>query len=165
MKRSYALAIVLAVGAPSVLTANTPLPPPRKLTQDFSFTCLMLSEQEPATSLAISIRYELMSEQNSSFRTAYWWALTGGGERFPSNETFMNMRSMEMDDPQSSFGFVAEDGWFYSYTLHYDIDARSFQSVYVPDHLIVRKRLEGTPSTSQLVGIGECRLSKTETAQ
>jgi hypothetical protein len=158
----YILSAVLTVIAPTGLAASIQ-PSPAKLAQDFGFTCLMLSEQEPATSLSIDMRYEEVKAEVSIYRKAYWWTVSGDKDRFPSNETFKNMRSLESERPESQMGFTTAGGWAYSYTLHYVAEERFPDFVYVPDHLVVRrKRADELGSAWQLVGIGECRLQTTK---
>jgi hypothetical protein len=153
--------------------ATTPLPPPTKLAQDFSFSCLILSPQKPAMTLSIKIRYQQITEKNSFYQTAYWWSLLGDDQRFPSNQTFMNMRSLETFEPTSTLYFQAADGWGYHYSLYYGVEERYPGFVYVPDHLVIRRRradagagatAPATPNDWQLVGIGECRLNSEKPA-
>lgn len=167
-------ATLIAVLASAPSKATAPLPPPIKLTEDFGFTCLLLSEQHQPTSLSIAIKYEPMTGKNDFYRTAYWWTLSGDPDRFPSNTTFMNMRSLESAEPTSALHFRAADGWSYSYVLHYSIEERYPSFVYVPDHLIVRRErtqentgasTSRTKQDRQLVGIGECRLTPARPAQ
>ena len=161
-RRSAAL-LVLCASSP--LAANTPPPPPQKLAEDFSFTCLMLSEMRPATSLSISIRYEPIVEKNAFYRTAYWWSLLGDSERFPSNKSFANMRSLESEQPISDLSFQTTDSWKYYYSLYYAVEERYPSFFYVPDHLVVRRRrANASVPVEQLVGIGECRLNSVKPA-
>ena len=153
-----AIAILLLTMAAPVQADILPLP--QKLVENFGFTCLMLSEHTPATPLLVNIRYEPILEKNSFYRTAYWWTIAGKNDRFPSNNTFMNMRSLESDEPTSALSFQTADGWNYTYGLYYRVEERFPSFVYVPDHLVVRRSRAGASSSAvQLIGIGECRLN------
>jgi len=153
----------LALCVASPIAANIPPPPPQKLKEDFSFTCRMLSDQRAATNLSISIRYEPITGKYDFYRTAYWWSISGDDDRFPSNKTAKYMRSLELDQPTSGLFFPVADGWTYYYSLFYGAEDRYPSSYYVPDHLIVRrKRTDETPAVSQLVGIGACTLTSTD---
>lgn len=162
MRAPFALLIFIAA-APSKADI---LPVPQKLTEDFGFTCLMLSERLPVTSLSVSVRYEPITGKNDFYRVAYWWTLSSDSDRFPSNRTFMNMRSLELDQPTSTLSFQTANGWTYSYGLYYAIEERFPSFFYVPDHLVVRRRRTGDSSRAiELVGMGECRLNQTKPVQ
>ncbi|MGB3797704.1 MAG: hypothetical protein WA957_15545 [Alteraurantiacibacter sp.] len=151
------LSVLVLIGLPAGVMATSPLTAPQKLTRDFNFTCRMLTEGAEPSDLSIDIRYEKLNEEESFSKDAYWWSLSGDLSRFPVNETYMNMRSVELNQPQSSLSFVAADGWRYSYQLFYGIAEDYPQRVYATDHLLVRKRLEGDVDGAwTLVAIGEC---------
>jgi hypothetical protein len=161
-------AVTLAgLSVSSSLAAETPLPSPVKLAEDLDFTCQMLSERAPPTTLLIHLRYQPETYKNSLFALSYWWTISGDDLRYPSRNTFMNMRSMETEfQPTSRLSFVAADGWRYSYSLYYGVEERFPSFYYIPDHLIVRrwKDLETKPA-AQLVGVGECHLNSPRRVQ
>jgi hypothetical protein len=162
----WTAATLVALAVPSSLTANTPLPMPVKLAENVDFTCRMLSEREPPATLVINLQYEAETYHNSFNRFYYWWTVSGDKTRFPSNTTFMNMKSAEINEPTSRLWFVAADGWRYLYTLYYGIKERYPSFYYVPDHLTVRRWHDAeAKSDAQLVGIGECQLNSQKPAQ
>ena len=159
MRLAIAFSLLMLGATPTVASATTPTPPPEKLSRDFSFGCRMLAEDAVPSDLTINIRHEELAAGEAVARHTYWWSLSGDRARFPVNETFQNMRSIEFGAPQSGLSFVAEDGWRYVYQLYYGVAEEYPRRVFVPDHLLVRKRLESDPQGAwSLVAIGQCAL-------
>jgi hypothetical protein len=140
--------------------AQTPLPAPAKLAENLDLSCLMLSEREKPTPLAIQLHYE-PAGKNALFALSYLWTISSEDDRFPSKNSLINMRSMEINaEPTSGLSIVTSDGWRYLYSLYYGIEERFPSFYYVPDHLVVRRwRNNEIKPTGQLIGMGECHLN------